>query len=289
MGPVWGAVVVVDVGREVGRVVGLDDGGGGGAVGPVCDLGVLLGLALRLGEADADGGRVGAGGGGGGRAVWLPAAPGVALLRVLPGVRPDDGGGGGGESTPSGRPDGDFPRPPPVGVWIAAGMPDPPPESGQASQMPAPATTRRVRPTTMGPRRSCPSLRRPGSSSSRSTEVSQVRHRSARGPPSVEFLAYGGRRRGEVGSSRLSGTRFASEGGRGDAVGLRAHREVRHYLCIHVGVKTARQSTEYRSLLCNKSDMRSLLFLPYISDCFASITFIICNYVRRAEPRAEEG
>ncbi|MBB6471785.1 hypothetical protein BJ992_001216 [Sphaerisporangium rubeum] len=60
-------------------------------------------------------------------------------------------------------------------------------------------------------------------------------------------------------------------------------------MCIHVGVNTTRQSTEYRRLLCNKSDMRQQHFLPYISVCFACVRFIICNYVRRAESRAEEG
>ncbi len=102
MGPVWGVVLVG---------FGLLEGGGGGAVGPLCDGG--LGLAVFRGEGALDGAREEvAEGGGGGSAVRLRSAPGVrraaggVLLPARLGVRSADGGGG-GVSTPMDGPDGD--------------------------------------------------------------------------------------------------------------------------------------------------------------------------------------
>lgn len=153
MGPVWGAPVLG--GLVGGFDVGLDEGGGGGAVGPVCDCGLLLGFApVFLGEGALDGAREDVAGGGG-RAVRRSPAPGGVALRVRRGVCSDPGGGG-GDSTPADTLEGEgFGLRWLVGVWIAAGLPDPPEgESGHANQMPAPAATSRASPTMMGPRRS---------------------------------------------------------------------------------------------------------------------------------------
>jgi hypothetical protein len=143
----------VPVGLEVGFEVVLEEGGGGGAVGPVCDGGLLLAFGVFLGAGGLGGACEDvAGGGGGGRAVRPAGGLGGALFRLRPGVGPEDGGGG-GVSTPMDRP-ADFDARWLVGVEIAAGRSDPPEEPGQANQMPAPAATSSVRPTRMGPRRS---------------------------------------------------------------------------------------------------------------------------------------